>query len=328
MKTPIPIPIEALKNSSRKSPTLFVGADVAKDKIDFSIDGYDLQTANDPEALRKLFETLEKHLTGSLVIACEATSRYHHSLLRVALEQGLEVYQLNARQVRDYAKSHNLLAKTDRLDAAVISRFIKDRREEHRPVKSDWIEGEIGLQLHSRVRHLIAQRATQKAARHHYPDTRIQEEIEETIAYLSEQIESYLREIESHIKTNESHAGLYEELQKEVSIAQKGAMALLISLPELGKVNRNEIAALVGLAPMNWDSGKMRGQRHIKGGRESVRSVIYQCAVVASKHHPELKDFYQSLRSRGKCAKVAFVAVARKLVIKLNTRAKNYYASI
>jgi len=322
------LPPPLIKKLLLEKGPLFIGADIAKDKIDLSLDSLTLQIENQRDRISAFINELQEHLSRPLVFACEATSRYHHALMKEALLADLEVYELNPRQVRDFAKSHNLLAKTDQLDAAVIARFIKERQNELSSKTSEWLIQERGLQLHSRLRNLIQRRAQEKAALHHYHDEKIKAEIYGAIDELTIRIESYLSEIESHIKAQERSAGLYEELQKECSVAEKSAMALLIGLPELGKVNRRQIAALAGLAPMNWDSGTLRGQRHIKGGRSPIRTALYSCAVVASRHHPELKEAYQELRSRGKCAKVSFVAIARKLLIRLNTRAKNYYATI
>ncbi len=319
--------MQNIPKTNTNHDTFYIGADVAKDKVDFFADGHHYQIENSPEDIRLFIDKLQDGSGRTLRFGCEATSRYHHYLVKAALLENHEVCELNPRQVRDFARSHNLLAKTDIIDAAVIARFIEER-EDLKPLESTWISREASMQWHSRLRSLIEARASQKATLHHYREVGILKEIRSTIAYLTDLIDSYLEELENQIQSDKKSAGLYAELQKETGVAQRGALALLTGLPELGRTNRQKIATLAGLAPMNWDSGKMRGQRRIKGGRTRVRCALYQCAVVAARCHPQLKDFYQTLREKGKPAKVALVAVARKLLILLNSRAKKYYSTI
>ncbi len=282
------------------------GVDVSKDTLDISIAG---QSSRFPNKLKAIVSWLRKLKTSNskpIRIGCEATSRYHHPLITACLMVDIEVYEINPRLIRDFARSHNLLAKTDRIDASVIALFVSQRT----------------------LRALIATAAAQKASLHQYPDKSIQREINRLIKVLEKQIASYIEEIEKLIMENKTTADLYQDLQKEPGVGQRTALAVIVSLPELGRLNRQDAVAIAGLAPFNWDSGTMRGKRHIKGGRALLRSALYMAALPAARCHPQLSPFYKGLRERGKPAKVALTAVARKLLIIINSRAKKYYAAI
>ena len=302
------------------------GVDVSKDTLDISIAGQSSRVPNKLKAIVSWLRKLKTSNSKPIRIGCEATSRYHHPLITACLMVDIEVYEINPRLIRDFARSHNLLAKTDRIDASVIALFVSQRTL--RAVGEQWLAQQQLAQRYRRLRALIATAAAQKASLHQYPDKSIQREINRLIKVLEKQIASYIEEIEKLIMENKTTADLYQDLQKEPGVGQRTALAVIVSLPELGRLNRQDAVAIAGLAPFNWDSGTMRGKRHIKGGRALLRSALYMAALPAARCHPQLSPFYKGLRERGKPAKVALTAVARKLLIIINSRAKKYYAAI
>jgi transposase len=302
------------------------GVDVSKDTLDISIAGESSRVPNNLKSILSWLKKLKASSSQPIRIGCEATSRYHHALITACLMSDIEVYEINPRLIRDFARSHNHLAKTDRIDASVIALFVSQRGL--RPISQEWFEQQQLAQKYRRLRTLIGIAAAQKASLHQYPEKSIQREINRLIKVLEKQIAGYIEEIENLLMSNTATAGLYRDLQEEPGVGQRTALAILVSLPELGKVNRQCVAAIAGLAPFNWDSGTMRGKRHIKGGRSLLRSALYMAALPAARCHPQLKPFYKELRERGKPAKLALTAVARKLLIIINSRAKNYYATI
>ena len=308
------------------SDTIYIGADISKTTLDVAIEGHVVKVTNDIKSITKWLTQLLSITERNIRIGCESTSQYHHALIKACLAVKIEVCEINPRLIRDFARSHNLLAKTDRIDAKIIARFTSER--ELKPLDLSWISQEKLRQKYSRLRSLVQNAASQKASLHQYSDKKILAEINRMIASLEKKIDSYINEIENDIQQSPIQSGLYEELQKEQGVAKRTAMAVIVHLPELGRINRQEVAAIAGLAPFNHDSGKMRGQRHIKGGRTMLRGALFMASLVATRHNPPLRDFYQSLKARGKPHKVALTAVSRKLLIMLNTRAKKHYSLI
>ena len=306
-----------------QSSTVFIGADISKDTLDIFIEGKQLKLDNDIKVITQWLTHLVSMTHRVIRVGCESTSRYHHPLIKACLASSIEVCEINPRLIRDFARSHNLLAKTDKIDAEIIARFTAER--ELTPLDLDWIKQENLHQKYSRLRSLVQNAASQKASLHQYNNKAVLAEIRRTIVSLNKKVEAYIAEIEQELQQSGGQSSLYEELQKEKGVGQRTAMAVIINLPEIGQLNRQQVASLAGLAPFNYDSGKMRGQRHIKGGRTMLRGALYMASFVAARHNPILKEFYQNLKLRGKPHKVALTAVARKLLIMLNTRAKKHY---
>jgi transposase len=297
------------------------GVDISKATLDFSVAGELSQIPNTaPEIRRKLAGLSGKH-GESLRVSCESTGRYGHVLIALCLELGIEICQLNPSEVREFAKSQKLLAKTDRIDAGVIARF--SAYSNPRPLGADWADRQEAACIHSRMRALVAIAAAQKASLDHFPDKSVRREILATIRTLETKIARYEKRLLEVIEENRASRELYAILTNEPGVGPRTAIALIVHLPELGKLGRNGVAALAGIAPMNCDSGKFRGKRRIQGGRKLLRGALYSAAVVAARFNPLFKTFYQRLRDNGKPAKVAYIAVARKLLIRLNTLAKN-----
>ena len=254
------------------------------------------------------------------LVVLEATGGYQSRVAAELAARDIPVAVVNPRQVRDFARATGQLAKTDALDAAIIARFARDVHPHPRPLPN---EAEQAIKaLVTRRCQLIGARTAELNRLHQNPPKRVIASLKKSIAFLDREIASLDREIDDQIK----RSGLWrekEDLLKSVpGVGPQTARTLLTQLPELGKLSRREIAALVGVAPLNRDSGAYRGRRAIAGGRSQVRAALYMAALVASRFNPRIRAFYLRLRAAGKPGKVALTACTRKLLTILNTMLK------
>jgi transposase len=309
------------KSSPRPDLRREIGVDVSKDKLDVFDGTACWQVPNDKTGIRRLIARLTKG--GPLEqcrITCESTGRYGHLMVAMALEAGFKVSIANPRAVRDFARCHGLLAKTDRIDAKLIAAFAASIGPA--VLGREWNDRQHFVELHSRMRSLVALAATQKAALHQTRDKKILAEMRSTISMLERKVDAYEKQLESLVLASVDLKARMEKMTAIKGVGKRTSLALLATMPELGTLNRQEVAALAGLAPMNRDSGTLRGKRHIQAGRAPARTALYMAAVVASSRHQTLKTYYQKLRLAGKSARQAFCAVARKLLILINTSLK------
>jgi len=299
----------------------FVGVDIAKDSLDVCFLGTEKRftTTNDQAGFRQLLQGLPS-VEGCLVVV-EATGGYQREMVAELIAAGHQVAVVNPRQVRDFARGLGILAKTDRLDAEVIARFgqqAKPRPTEKMPEKQDELQ-----QLVVRRRQLIDLRT---AENNRLPLARSKSVIK-SIRSMVEQLQKKIRQIEKEITDLvESDDQLQYQATLMESVPGVGAVtaaALLAELPELGRLNRQEIAALAGLAPFNRDSGKFHGRRSIWGGRATVRKALYMAALTARRCNPAIRALSQRLEAAGKPFKVVLTACMRKLLVILNTIVKN-----
>ena len=299
----------------------FVGVDIAKDSLDVCFLAADKRftTTNDQAGFRQLLQELPT--VGSCLIVAEATGGYQREMVAELIAAGHQVAVVNPRQVRDFARGLGILAKTDRLDAEVIARFgqqAKPRPTEKMPEKQDELQ-----QLVVRRRQLIDLRT---AENNRLPLARSKSVIK-SIRSMVEQLQKKIRQIEKEITDLvESDDQLQCQATLMKSVPGVGAVttaALLAELPELGRLNRQEIAALAGLAPFNRDSGKFHGRRSIWGGRRAVRKALYMAALTARRCNPVIRALSQRLEAAGKPFKVVLTACMRKLLVILNTIVKN-----
>lgn len=307
-----------MKKQPVPSPRREIGVDVSKDTLDVFDGTSHWQTANDKPGIRRLIARLRK--LGQCRLTCESTGRYGHLLVAMTLEAGLPVSIANPRAVRDFARCHGRLAKTDRIDARTISAFAFAINPA--VLGPEWNQRRHFVDLSARMRALVALAASQKATLHQTRDRRILTEIRSTISMIQRKVAAYEKELEAMVRADACLRSRMEKMTAIKGVGKRTGLTLLATMPELGSLNRQEAAALAGLAPMNRDSGKMRGIRSIQAGRAPARTALYMAAVVASHHHPTLKGFYQRLRGAGKTARQAFCAVARKLLIQINTALK------
>lgn len=293
-----------------------VGVDVSKHRLDIHIhpEGVSLQFPNDSVGIEDLLQLLKEYSVQC--IAIESTGGYERNLLYRLIEQDLPASLVNPRQVRDFAKAMGLLAKTDRLDAIALARFalhLKPRLYRQKP--------EIALTLRELVlrrRQLVDMTVIQRNHAEHSSSQVVRDSIERTVAHLKAEIQIIEASISAEIAIDPQLQSRYDALLKVQGIGPTTARTLITELPELGQLNRRSIAALVGVAPFNHDSGKHRGQRRIRGGRTSVRCILYMSTLVATRSNPVIEAHYQHLLSRGKPKKVALVACMRKMLAYLN----------
>ena len=299
----------------------FVGVDIAKDSLDVCFLAADKRftTTNDQAGFRQLLQELPT--VGSCLIVAEATGGYQREMVAELIAAGHQVAVVNPRQVRDFARGLGILAKTDRLDAEVIARFgqqAKPRPTEKMPEKQDELQ-----QLVVRRRQLIDLRT---AENNRLPLARSKSVIK-SIRSMVEQLQKKIRQIEKEITDlveSDDQLQCHATLMKSVpGVGAVTAAALLAELPELGRLNRQEIAALAGLAPFNRDSGKFHGRRSIWGGRRAVRKALYMAALTARRCNPVIRALSQRLEAAGKPFKVVLTACMRKLLVILNTIVKN-----
>ena len=301
------------------NPGVNVGLDVSQQDVVLAIAGEPEQwtLTNDAKGHSALIERLRSRSPVRIVV--EATGGYERALVAALSGAQLPVVIVNARQIRDFARATGQLAKTDAIDAQVIARFAAMIQPAVRPVPNETQEHLDALVLRRRqlVEMLVAERlrfqqATGRARRGP------RQSIEKHIRYLEREVDSTERELGALIEASPLWRVKDELLQSVPGIGPTTARTLLAELPELGTLSRRAIAKLVGVAPLNADSGRYRGQRRIWGGRAVVRSAMYMAALVAVRHNRGLRSFYQRLLARGKVKKLALIACARKLLTILN----------
>lgn len=306
------------------SEAVFVGIDVSRDTLEVAGTSElgTAQHANDSAGIEALASELVT-LAPALVVL-EATGGYEFEAACALQAAGLTVAVVNPRQARDFARAIGALAKTDSLDARMLAQFA--RLLYQHPQRERFIKPLADAQL-QRLQALVLRRrqlvamlsAERQRLRIAHASARLS--LERTITFLKAQIEDIERECATHVA--EHHGALAQALASITGIGPATTATLLAELPELGKLCRRKIAALVGVAPLNRDSGQMRGQRTIWGGRASVRCALYMATLVAVRHSAVFKTFYHRLISAGKPKKLALVATMRKLLTVLNAIAKS-----
>jgi transposase len=299
-----------------KRGQMFVGIDVSKQRLDVHVlpTGEAWSVTNDDSGHRELLEKL-----GGLqpqLIVLEATGGYHSQVVAELATRALPVAVVNPRQVRDYARAIGRLAKTDSIDAAVLASFAAAVRPEPRPLLD---EQALEVQaLLNRRRQLIDMRTAETNRLDTCRVARVRKDLEKTIAWLTRRIKQVDDDIDKLIRSMPVWREREELLSSPKGVGKTTARTLLTALPELGRLDRRKIAALVGLAPFNNDSGTYRGKRTIRGGRPEIRAVLYMATLTATRFNPTIRAMYVRLVSAGKAHKVALIACARKLLTILN----------
>lgn len=302
-----------------KPEIVHLGADVAQDHIDLhgEIPGLPAQVANTKAGLARLFKTLGSH--GAVHILCEATGGCERLLVAAAHRAGVAISVLNPRQVRDFARAKNQLAKTDRIDARLLCQY---GASFHPPADSELEPALQRLAAYStRRRQLIALRTAEKN-RTRRSDPLLASSHRSLLRALDKQIAAIDAALARTVQACSRLRAKVATLTTVQGMGPNSATALLAALPELGSLSKNQAASLAGLAPFNRDSGLFRGQRHIHGGRLPARCALYMATLVASRHNPVISAFYLRLRSAGKPPKLALTACMRKLLIHLNSLLK------
>jgi len=302
------------------SITSFVGIDIAKHSLDVCIlpERKQFTVPYDTAGLKQLRSQLPD--MGSCLIVVEATGGYQRRVVAELANADHLVAVVNPRQVRDFARGLGILAKTDRLDAQVIARFGQHVRP--RTLANTHEKQEELAQLVTRRRQLVDLRTAEKNRRETLTSKPVRKSVQQVIDLLNKQIERIEKEILALLESDDEWKDKGSIIQSAPGIGSVTVASLLAELPELGFLNRQEIAALVGLAPFNRDSGRFQGKRSIWGGRASVRSVLYMAALTARRCNPVIRAFAQRLEAQGKPFKVVIVACMRKLLVILNTLVK------
>ena len=295
---------------------IFIGIDVAQDRLDAHVlpSGESFAVRRDSEGLAALVERL-RALDPSLV-ALEATGGFEVTVAAALAAAQIPLAVVNPRQIRDFARSTGQLAKTDALDAKAIARFAEAVRPEPRPVPDAQARA-LG-ELVARRRQIVEMMTAERNRRRQLTSRRLIKSVDRLLAVLQKELSEIEQELDEGIRGTPAWRERDEMLRSVPGIGNVVARSLIADLPELGRLDRKQIAALVGVAPLNRDSGKMRGKRTTWGGRAKVRCALYMAALVASRYNPLLKAFYQRLISAGKPKKLALTAVMRKLLTILN----------
>jgi transposase len=299
-----------------KEQTTYVGIDVSKARLDVAVasGGETFSVPNDDEGITKLV-TEVRELRPALVLL-EATGGLERRALARLVTAGLPAMAVNPRNVRDFAKSLGKLAKTDRIDALVLARFAEAVRPEWRPMPDEQTQG---LQAHlTRRRQLVEMITAEKNRLFAVEERDIRRQIKTHIEWLEKQLNINEYDLDQAVKNTPAWQEKADLLKSVPGVGRVTANTMLALLPELGTLDRKKIAALVGVAPFNRDSGTLRGHRSVWGGRAAVRSVLYMAALTATRCNPTLRALHQRLKAAGKRPKVALVACMRKLLTILN----------
>lgn len=300
--------------------SVFVGIEVSKATLDIvmrpggSRESIPNQEAQIGELVRRL-STLRVTL-----LVVEATGGVERRIVRALAAAELPVIVVNPRQVRDFAKATGRLAKTDKIDAEILAHFGEAVRPALRAVPEPASEELRALITRQRQ---VTEMLTAETNRLAHSAKAVRKRIEAHIRWLEAELDRVDSELDQSIQQSPIWREQEELLKSVPGIGPVISRTLLAELPELGKLNRKQIAALVGVAPLNWDSGTLRGRRAIWGGRSAVRAALYMAALVASRRNSTIQDFYRRLRNAGKAPKVALVACMRKLLTILNAMIKH-----
>lgn len=298
---------------------VYVGMDVSKATIDVCVsDGELWQVPNDDQSMEELCARIGA-LRAALVVL-EATGGYELRAAGALATAGIPVAVVNPRQVRNYARSVGQLAKTDRIDASILVRFAAMVRPEPRPLPDDATR-ELEALL-TRRRQLVEMSTAEQNRLGTAPAT-TRKQIKAHIAWLRRQLAKVEEDIDGLIRRSPLFRAKDDLLQSVPGIGDATSRTLIALLPELGTLNGRQIAALVGVAPFNQDSGTLRGRRRVWGGRARVRTALYMAALVGTRKNPTLQALYSRLRAAGKPAKVALVACMRKLLVIVNAMVRD-----
>ena len=293
----------------------FVGIDVSKARLDVHVQpgGEEFAVDNDEAGIIALVERLSTD--EACLVVLEATGGLQDRAAAALAAAGLYVAVVNPRQVRDFARALGRLAKTDKLDAAIIAAFAEAVKPEPRPLPD--AERQALIDLVARRRQLVEMRAAEKIRRSQLAPA-LRRRLDEHLAFLDAAISELDRDTGQALRRSSAWRAQEDLLASVPGVGPVARAVLAAKLPELGQLSRRQIAALVGLAPFNRDSGQQKGKRAISGGRADVRNVLYMATVAAIRCNPVIRTFHQKLKAAGKPPKVAITACMRKLLTILN----------
>lgn len=308
------------ERSEMENEKVYAGVDVSKEALDVAVH---------PRHPAKRFRNNDAGISGAVIyikslspvlVVMEATGGLETSLAAALSASGIPVAVVNPRQVRDYAKATGKLAKTDTIDARVMADFAAAVQPEPRPLADSQTQGLKDILAR---RSQLTEMITAEKNRLYRARKPVSDHIKTHIAWLEEELEEMNSDLHRFIQ--ESHVWREKDnlLKSVPGVGPVLSTTLLAELPELGTLNRKQIAALVGVAPLNRDSGKFRGKRTIWGGRAKVRTALYMAALVATRYNPVIKRFYERLIIAGKAKKAAIIACMHKLLTIMNAMMKH-----
>jgi transposase len=294
---------------------MVAGIDVSKAQLDtaFGADGEVVGFANDEQGIARLLERLSS--VRPALVVMEASGGYETAAATAIAAASWRLAIVNPRQVRDFARATGRLAKTDRIDARMLSAFGKAVEPQITQLPDEDAQALQGMLL--RRQQLVAMRAQERQRLEHAQGP-MRKQIKKHIDWLDHEIDRLDIDITAGLRQSAAWRAKDDLLRSFKGVGPITSGTLLVALPELGSLGRRAIAALVGVAPLNWDSGKMRGKRSIHGGRARIRTLLYMATTSAIRCNPVIREFYQRLKSRGKPHKVAMVACMRKVLTILN----------
>lgn len=309
--------------------TRFVGIDISKSSFDVCLlpDEEQASFPNTGEGIAAFIAFLAP-FEGIERLIIEPTGGYERPVVAALQAAQLPLAKVNAKQVRQFARACGQLSKTDRIDAFILADYGRRMQTRILPQQSDSLGalGELVLR-YRQLSHMIVQEKNRREKLNRNTDGKTKGWIEAALRFLLDQRQAVVDEMTACLKSDAELGKKAEVLMSLKGIGLRTACFLLAGLPELGLMNKGQIAKLVGVAPLNRDSGLMRGKRMIAGGRKPVRDALYIAALPAIRFDPNIKAFYTSLRSRGKPGKVALVAVIRKMIVILNARMRDHAAA-
>ena len=300
------------KNKAAGNYKIVVGADVAKDKIDVSINGEKPYLFHNSKAgVADLVDLLEE--TNPDLVVYEPTGGYERELEEQLRAARIPLYRCHPPRFRSYARSKGYLAKTDRLDAKLLAEYGLERSPKP-TAPPDPLLASIASRM-KRRQQLVRERTREKNRRLRERDKQLKAMMEEHIQQLDAQVKTLEEQILERIGQRESLQRMFDLMKSVKGVGNISAVSLTLCASEFAELRSKEAVSLFGLAPVAWESGKSFGKRSIRGGRSPIRAALYMAALSASRYNPDLKAFYERLLRRGKPAKVALVGVARKLVV-------------
>ena len=305
----------------KASAQIVVGIDVAKDTLEVATSAPERWAcSNDPKGQRALRERLLRQGEVDLIVV-EATGGYETALVSTLAQANLPVVVVNPRQVRQFARALGKLAKTDRIDAEVLVQFGQQAAPEVRPL-ADAQTQLLDALLTRRQQLLEMIQAERNRLEHAIGPVRT--DIRETIAFLVKRLKQTDRDLDDQLRQSPVWREKETLLKAIPGVGRQMLLTVLATLPELGRIPRKQLAALVGLAPYNCDSGTLRGRRHCWGGRAQTRRVLYMATLSATRCNPQIRPFYQRLLATGKPKKVALVACMHKLLLIMNAMVRDH----
>lgn len=307
--------------SARMGEKTYIGVDVCKERLDAALwpSEETFDEANDAKGIKLLIKRLAQ--ANPEIVVIESTGRLEVPLALALDEHNVPYRIVNPRQVRDFARAMGQLAKTDRMDALILARWGESAKLEPKslPSRSRRELRALVMRRAQLVRTLLAEKNRMRGE----TAPRVLKSLKESVAWLEKQIGIFDKELDRTIRDNPEYSALSDRVQSIPGVGKNTTNVLAASLPELGSLSRQKIAALVGIAPFNHDSGKTTGKRFCWGGRADVRCALYMAALVGIQFNPVIKSLYTRLRERGKPAKVALVACMRKLLTILNAMVRD-----